>query len=203
MVLAGVNGAGKSSIGGAFIEANGGRYFNPDVYARRAMVADTALDQTTANALAWNEGHRQLASAIADGRSYAFETTLGGNSIAETLLVGARNGAEIHVWFAGLSSPELHMARVASRVTAGGHDIPENRIRARFESSRSNLIRLLPVLASLHLYDNSAEHDPKAGGRPIPVLLLKMAGGKPLSHAPLAKIPDWAKPILMAALSLR
>ena len=53
-------------------------------------------------------------------------------------------GLEVRVWYVGLSSPELHLARVRARVAKGGHDIPEAQVRARYDSSRLNLIRLLP-----------------------------------------------------------
>jgi predicted ABC-type ATPase len=52
---------------------------------------------------------------------------------------------------------ELHLARIARRVSEGGHSIPEDLVRARFDSSRLNLIRLLPHLTELRLFDNSAE----------------------------------------------
>jgi predicted ABC-type ATPase len=51
-VLAGVNGAGKSSIGGATIRASGADYFNPDEAARKLIAANPGLDQTKANAAA-------------------------------------------------------------------------------------------------------------------------------------------------------
>lgn len=127
---------------------------------------------------------------------------LGARTIPDLPLTGARAGARLHVWYAGLASPELHVRRVRARVLAGGHDIPEGRIRARFDSGRVNLVRLLPQLASLRVYDNSAEADPKAGCRPEPVLLLHVQDGRVVPHAPLPSIPDWAKPILAAAFDL-
>jgi predicted ABC-type ATPase len=69
----------------------------------------------------------------------------------------------VRVWYVGLSSPELHIARVRARVAKGGHDIPEPRIRERYDASRLNLIRLLPRLSELWVYDNSVEADPDAG----------------------------------------
>jgi predicted ABC-type ATPase len=116
------------------------------------------------------------------------------------LLAGARDGAQVHMWFAGLATPELHLQRIAARVAAGGHDIPEAKVRERFDASRSNLIKLLPHLASLRVYDNSLEADPRAGKRPQPVLLLQMQAGRVASHAPLRSVPAWAKPVLAAAL---
>ncbi len=199
-VLAGVNGAGKSSIGGAALLASSAAYFNPDLAARTLLEANPGTSLEQANGHAWELGRRGLEQALRGRSNFAFETTLGANTIPDMLLAGAREGARVHVWFAGLSSPELHLQRVRERVRAGGHDIPEARIRARYVSSRANLIRLLPHLATLRVYDNSADADPKAGHRPQPVLLLSMTDGFTVSHAPLIQIPDWAKPILAAAL---
>lgn len=199
-VLAGVNGAGKSSLGGAAIQASGAEFFNPDVIAARLREQQPGLSAKQANGLAWTLGRRGLEKALAGGLTYAFETTLGGHSIARLLFDGARQGAQIHVWFAGLATPELHLQRIAARVAVGGHDIPEAKVRERFDASRSNLIKLMPHLASLRVYDNSAEADPRAGKRPQPVLLLQMQAGRVVSHAPLRSVPVWAKPVLAAAL---
>ena len=87
-----------------------------------------------------------------------------------------------------------------ARVSAGGHDIPEAKIRERYDSSRANLLRLLPHLASLRLYDNSAEAGPEKGLRPAPLLLLHMERGKVVRRVALDQVPGWAKPILAAAL---
>jgi len=199
-VLAGVNGAGKSSIGGAALQASGAEFFNPDVAATRLREQQPGLSAEQANGLAWTLGRRGLEKALAEGLTYAFETTLGGRSIARLLLEGARAGAQIHVWYAGLATPELHLQRIAARVAAGGHDIPEAKVRERFDASRGNLVKLLPHLASLRVYDNSFEADPRAGRRPRPLLLLQMQAGRVTAHAPLRSVPAWAKPLLAAAL---
>lgn len=199
-VLAGVNGAGKSSLGGAAIQASGAEFFNPDVIAARLREQQAGLGAEQANGLAWTLGRRGLEKALAEGLTYAFETTLGGASIAKLLLEGARAGAQVHLWYAGLATPELHLRRIAARVAAGGHDIPEAKVRERFDASRSNLVRLMPHLASLRVYDNSFEADPRAGRRPQPALLLQMQAGRVVAHAPLRSVPAWAKPLLAAAL---
>ena len=199
-LLAGVNGAGKSSVGGAALLRNKVDYFNPDEAARSLMATNPEMSSDDANSQAWELGRRGLERALAQGLNFAFESTLGARTIPQMLIDGARQGAQIHVWYAGLASPELNIQRVKARAAAGGHDIPEAKIRERYESSRANLIRLLPHLASLRLYDNSAEGDPKAGKQPRPLLLLHMEAGRIVSHIALAKVPQWAKPILGAAL---
>lgn len=199
-VLAGVNGAGKSSLGGAALQASGAEFFNPDVMAARLREQQPGLSAEQANGLAWTLGRRGLEKALAEGLTYAFETTLGGGSIARLLQEGARGGAQVHVWYAGLATAELHLRRIEARVAAGGHDIPEAKVRERFDASRSNLVKLMPVLASLRVYDNSFEADPRLGRRPQPVLLLQMQAGRVIAHAPLRSVPAWAKPLLAAAL---
>ena len=199
-VLAGVNGAGKSSLGGAALQASGAEFFNPDIAATRLRTQQPGLSASQANGLAWTLGRRGLERALAESLTYAFETTLGGNSIAKLLLEGARAGAQVHVWYAGLATPELHLRRIAARVAAGGHDIPEAKVRERFDASRSNLVKLMPHLASLRVYDNSFEADPRAGRRPQPVLLLHVQNRRVVACAPLPSVPAWAKPLLAAAL---
>lgn len=84
--------------------------------------------------------------AIEKRLDFSFETTLGGNTITKLLLKAAEQGTEVHVWYEGLSSPELHIARVRARVSRGGHDIPAHDIHRRYEHSRLNLIAQLPLL---------------------------------------------------------
>ena len=201
-VLAGVNGAGKSSIGGAAIRDSGADYFNPDEAARKLVSANPALTQAGANAQAWQLGKRLLERAIAAGLNFAFETTLGANTMPRLLREAAEKGIEVYVWYAGLSSPALHIARVKARVRKGGHDIPEADIHRRYEHSRLNLIHLLPHLAALRVYDNSADADPAKGIAPEPVLVLHLERGNILNAADLPNTPDWAKPLVAAALKL-
>lgn len=174
-------------------------YFNPDDATRRIQSANPGIRRDEANSAAWMEGKRLLERAIAERCSFAFETTLGGKTISRLLEEALSRGIEVRVWYAGLSSPELHIARVRSRVQKGGHDIPEARIRERYDSGRLNLIRLLPELTELKLYENSEEADPDAGAAPEPKLLLHMERGRIVSSCDLSLTPDWAKPILAAA----
>ena len=202
-VLAGVNGAGKSSIGGHMLTDAGLTWFNPDTFARE-LIAATNCDQVTANGHAWVEGVRRLDEAVAERRTNAFETTLGGRTIAAKLQAAARTH-DVIVWFCGLASPEHHLRRVEVRVSQGGHDIPEAKIRARYPRALQNLSALMPPLAHLSISDHSTD---AALGEPIPdpVLVLEMAGGRldyPAAHDAdaLGRTPEWAKALVEAALT--
>ena len=201
-MLAGTNGAGKSSVaGGALIQA-GMEFFNPDPIAVRLRSLNPSLSQLEANSLAWKEGKRLLERAIARRIDYAFETTLGGRTIVSLLEEAAAKEIELLVWYVGLSSPELHIARVKARVVRGGHDIPEEKIRERYAQSVLNLIRLMPSLAELLVYDNSEEADPYTGKEPRPLLVLHLRHGKILRVCDPARVPEWAKPIVVTAMKI-
>ena len=201
-VLAGVNGAGKSSIVGATIRDKGGEYYNPDEAAREIMAANPGRSQTEANAAAWEKGRKLLELAIDQGLDFTFETTLGGNTMPALLAKAAERGIEVHVFYVGLESPEAHLERVRERVRAGGHDIPEEDIRRRYKHSLINLVKLLPVLTELRVYDNSATADPATGKAPQPVLVLHWERGRIVGPSDLTATPAWAKPIVAAALEL-
>lgn len=202
-VLAGVNGAGKSSVGGAKFSERGRIFFNPDE-AARAIRKETACSLEEANAQAWRIGKEKLQAAIRKRESYSFESTLGANTIPRLLREAAQSGVEVHVWFVGLASAEQHIARVRARVAAGGHDIPEAKIRERWDGSRRNVIALMPYLTELRVYDNSRERDPGTGAIPPPRLLLHCQHGRIAapSAAELRSTPDWALPIVTRALEL-
>jgi len=201
-VLAGTNGAGKSSVAGAAFRESGADYFNPDEATRRILEANPGISITEANSAAWHEGRRLLERAISEGLDFAFETTLGGNTIPELLKKALSMGLEVRVWFVGLSTPELHIARVRARVARGGHDIPEDKIRERYDRSRVKLIELIPTVTELRVFDNSVEADPDAGLPPQPTLILHLKNGQIVEMCELGVTPDWAKPLVAVAIKL-
>jgi predicted ABC-type ATPase len=86
-------------------------------------------------------------------------------------------------------------------VRRGGHDIPDDLIRRRYHSGQLNLIGLLPKLTELWVYDNSEESDPASGQVPKPKLILHWKG-EILGPPDLSSTPNWAKPIVAAAMKL-
>ena len=196
-VIAGVNGAGKSSVTGANLRHNGADYFNPDEVARDLRADHPDLSEIEANGRAWQMGHEQLLRAIDEGRDYIFETTLGGNTICQTLHDAIDRGEEVRIFFVGLASPELHIARVAARVSRGGHPIPEAKIRERWVSAIHNLMGLIPRCAAVNVFDNSVED---TGQGPNPVCLFALHGDQFVSP-PVASMPDWAKPLASVAIT--
>jgi len=91
-------------------------------------------------ALRGMKGKRLLERAIAERLDFAFETTLGGHTIGALLHAALAAGIDVRMWFVGLSSPELHMARVSiqggSRRTR--HSRSKNSGALRSESHQSD-----------------------------------------------------------------
>jgi predicted ABC-type ATPase len=202
VVTAGTNGAGKSVIAGEFLATRAASaFFNPDL-AARAMVEKDSLTLAEANARAWNIGFELLNRSIERNEDFSFETTLGGNSITQALMRAAASGLEVFVFYVGLDTPDRHIARVNARVIRGGHAIAADRIRERYPRSLANLIKLLACASEVRIYDNS---DESADGTPRARLVLGMSRRrivKPAIDELVAAAPEWAKPVVAAAIRI-
>ena len=150
-VLAGTNGAGKSTIAGARFRASGGEY---SILTKRPAASSPRIRPLAGTRRTRRHGITAggcLERAIAGRLTFAFETTLGGDTIAALLDDALDARLAVRVWCVGLDTVERHIARVRRRVARGGHDIPDQKIRERYDRSRLNLIRLLPRLTELRL----------------------------------------------------
>ena len=74
-VLAGTNGAGKSSIGGAQLDAGRAPFYNPDIATRELIAANPGMTLDEANAAAWRIGKDRLEAAIETRTNFNLETT--------------------------------------------------------------------------------------------------------------------------------
>lgn len=179
-------------------------WFNPDSYARE-LVREAGMDLGEANACAWGYGRTRLEKAIATRSNHAFETTLGGTTITR-LLAEASRSHSIMMLYCGLASPEQHIERVKQRVAHGGHPIADEKIRERWDASRLNLLKLLPRLARLQVFDNSASVEP-GQDIPDPVFVLDVEKGRVNfpdhnDAAQMKAVEPWARPIVEAAIQL-
>lgn len=197
VVLAGVNGAGKSSVIGSHIRDNGGNYFNPDHYTRYLIDQGEAEDLDEANGMAWSKGFEWLNNAIQNDTQYAFETTLGGQSITSALKAAINKSIEVRVIYVGLSSADQHIERVRARVENGGHDIPTDKIIARYSNSKLNLIELINHgVDEVMVWDNSSELE---NGKPSPLKVFHF-NKKRWVVPPSSNCPEWAKCIAAEAI---
>jgi predicted ABC-type ATPase len=147
VALAGPNGAGKSTFFEAHLRPAGLRFVNADELAR-----ELGLGAYEAAELA-----NQLRRALIEQReSFVFETVFSdpvGDKVS-FLREAANNGYTVVLCFIGLESAVTSEQRVAMRVLQGGHDVPSEKLAARFDRTMANLGRAVRELPSVHVFDN-------------------------------------------------
>ncbi|MFD0912159.1 AAA family ATPase [Methylophilus luteus] len=154
IIIAGPNGAGKTTFAKEYLpnEANCPTFINADLIA--AGLAPFAPETVSVKAarLMLNE----IEFNVKKANSFAFESTLSGRAYAKDIMEWKKLGYHITLIFLSLPSEEFAIQRVAARVAAGGHDIPEATIRRRFNAGLKNFHNIYKPLAdSWSLYDNS------------------------------------------------
>jgi predicted ABC-type ATPase len=156
VIIAGPNGAGKTTFARAFLpqEAQLPRFINADLIA-------AGLSPFAPEAAAIKAGRLMLdeiAACAARGESFSFETTLSGSGYLRHIRAWRRAGYHVSLFFLSLPTAEMAIARVAERVRQGGHAIPEDVIRRRFEAGRRNFDRRYrAAVDAWALYDNAGE----------------------------------------------
>jgi predicted ABC-type ATPase len=154
-IIAGPNGAGKTTFARTFLpeEVRCLQFVNADLIASGLSPFDPAAAAVRAGRLMLGEIERLMK----DGTDFAFETTLAGRSWSLWFERLKEQGFGINLFYLWLSSPDLAVARVAERVRHGGHDVPEDVIRRRFNRSLQNLFGLYaPSADCLALFSTRA-----------------------------------------------
>ena len=159
-VLSGPNGAGKTTIHGKILAGTRrvAEYVNADNIAAE-------LEGHAGAARDFHAGRLMLArlDKLTEKRlDLAFETTLASRSLLRRISSMRDAGYLFHLIYLWLPSPDLAIQRVASRVKAGGHSIPEDVIRRRFSRSISNFFNVYrPFADSWLMLDNSHVPEPR------------------------------------------
>jgi predicted ABC-type ATPase len=153
-LIAGANGSGKTTL----TRWNSELFrdipiLDPDV------VANTL--QATASVLFPIAAARHVLKSVAEhlkrGESFAVETTLAGKSYLQVMLDARNRGFEIVLVYIGTENVEKNLARIRSRVLAGGHDVPKRDVRRRYRRSFENLPAAIERADHTILFDNSTE----------------------------------------------
>jgi predicted ABC-type ATPase len=136
VIIAGPNGAGKTTFAREFLPAEAALpvFINADLIAAGLSPFNPAAEAIRAGRMMLEEIDRQAAA----GRSFAFETTLAGHTYLRRIDAWRAAGFVVELIFLSLSSPEDAIARVATRVRQGGHDVAPDVIRRRFATGLRN-----------------------------------------------------------------
>jgi predicted ABC-type ATPase len=136
VVIAGPNGAGKTTFAREFLPNEG----DCPVFVNADLIA-AGISPFQPEAAAFRAGRlmlREIANHAALGTSFAFETTLSGVTYSRMIDGWRGNGYTVKLIFLSLGSVDEAIARVATRVRQGGHNVPEDTIRRRFDAGRLN-----------------------------------------------------------------
>lgn len=156
VIIAGPNGAGKTTFARDFLpqEAHCPDFINADLIA-------AGLSPFRPEAMALRAGRlmlEEIADRVRREDSFAFETTLSGLAYAQAIPRWRKAGYHVKLIFLSLPSVDMAVMRVAARVAQGGHDIPPEVIRRRFDAGLRNFHeRYRQLVNAWNLYDNSGE----------------------------------------------
>ena len=153
-MIAGPNGAGKTTFARQFLPREAGvvRFVNADLIASGLSPVRPDLAAVAAGKLLLREINRLAAAR----ETFAFETTMSGLTYAPFLRRLKVAGYRIEIAFLRLDSADLAVRRVALRVRAGGHGVPEPDIRRRFARGWRNFLSIYKPLADTWaVWDNS------------------------------------------------
>ena len=95
---------------------------------------------------------------VAARRSFTFETVMSSPDKIEFLRAARGDGFRIYLYFVATQDPDINVARVANRVRAGGHDVPRDKILARYTRSLELLSSAIAVADRAYIFDNSSSH---------------------------------------------
>jgi predicted ABC-type ATPase len=153
-IIGGANGSGKTTVSMSLLPnfLDCFEYVNADAIA-------AGLSPLNPDSMAIEAGRlmiMRLRTLSNSGSDFAFETTLAARSFAPFIIGCKAKGYTINLIYFWLQSVDLAVERVAARVASGGHSIPEDVIRRRYQQGRRNLISLyLPLCDGWMIYDNS------------------------------------------------
>jgi predicted ABC-type ATPase len=179
-MVAGPNGAGKTTLT-SYLRARDidfGEYINPDDIALELV--GSYEDRVNA---AQKVADRLRDSCIKNLRSFSFETVMSHPSKLEVLARAKAAGFSTTLYFVGTDDPRINIYRVAARVKRGGHNVPNDRIVARWQRTMENLRPAMKIADNAFIFDNSsAEKGPR---------LILQTGLDSKRRMSSSAMPDW------------
>ena len=151
-VLAGGNGAGKSTFYHQYLSKYGIKFVNADLIAR-TMDTDHPERLSYEAATLATEMRENM---IVLGESFCFETVFSHESKIDFIAVAKAHGYSVILVYINLTDPSLNEARVYQRTLEGGHDVPAEKIHSRIPRTMKNIKTVLPLVDEAWILDNSS-----------------------------------------------
>jgi predicted ABC-type ATPase len=146
LFFAGPNGSGKSSL--TKYIPHYGVYINTDDLKKEYDLTDLEAAQK-AEAL-----RNECVEKMID---FTFETVLSTERNLLLLRKAKEKGYFIQCFYVLTCNPDINVTRVKARVHAGGHDVPEDKIRKRYVKALNLLPQIIDICDKILIYDNSTD----------------------------------------------
>lgn len=177
IIFAGPNGSGKSTVTNMIFDKENfiGSYINADEIMKNEKITDK-------EAFYKAEELRQL--ALKNKESFAMETVFSHESKLELMREAKKLGYEVSLIFVTTFDKEINVRRVAGRVKEGGHDVPIDKIRARYDRVMAFMSEAISIADKSVVFNNSLD-------KPV-AILRKYKDGK-IKIYPQKEPSEWNK----------
>ncbi len=178
-LLAGGDGAGKSTFYHTRLAPLGIPFVNADQIAKELFPdAPETHSYRAARVAAEMRG-----TLLNQGRSFCFETVFSHVSKIDFVAQAKARGYEVVLVFIHVDSIGLNKARIAQRVEAGGHHVPDKKVTERIPRLLANIKTVFPLCDHVYALDNSKIDDPYQ-----PVFSIR----RHILERQQSPLPDWA-----------
>lgn len=194
IMVAGPNGSGKSTLISKLLDSGFelGTYLCPDIFVKK-IVSVRGMSDLDKYRQAQDMTDQQRKSHLGQKKPHTIETVFSHPSKLDYISEAKKAGFDVDLHFIGLAEPLLNVERVCIRVAQGGHDVPRDKIIARYKRSIAQLPAAIRLADYVRVYDNSTD----AGHQ----TLLEFENGEViLQHVSTAEMPDWVKQQLFSHL---
>lgn len=158
IIFAGPNGSGKTTAAEKYLkEASAlfSDFINTDEIARGLSPFNPESARVSAGKIFFE----RFDDFIGQRKSFAFETTLSGSSHAKRIKAAKDAGYKIHMVYFYIDDPLLSIARIKIRVEQGGHDVPDEDVKRRYNRSLYHLMNTYWDLCdTIEVYDAAYEN---------------------------------------------
>jgi len=153
IVFAGVNGSGKSTL------FHSKTWLLPGLSSSMERVNPDEIAASSSLPMSDLQAGRIAVAKISElferRASFNQETTLSGRASLRNIKHARELGYRVYLYYVGVQSPEVAIARIAHRVSVGGHDIDPHIVRRRYENSLRNLSKAISYCEEVHVIDNT------------------------------------------------
>ena len=146
-IIGGADGVGKSSLTGVLLAK--------DTQLGTVIDADKITAQLGGNRLMGGKvAVKKIDECLAKGVNFTQETTLSGTRTLKTIKKAIDLNYKIELYYMGVQTVQESLNRIANRVQKGGHNIPTDDVRRRYQNRFKDLCSILPYCNDAYFFDN-------------------------------------------------